>query len=462
MRFNILNSCIRSLCTVQCTPKICIVGAGPAGFYAAQKLLKDLTIVKIDILEKLPIPFGLIRYGVAPDYSELKNVINTFHKVAINPHVKFVGNVTVGLDVTIKDLRENYNVVLLTYGAQFDRLLNIPGENVNNVISPQNFVGRYNGVPENKNLKINLDVEEAVVIDQNNVAIDIARILLTPVDKLKSTDITSYALEALCHSKVRKVFMVGRRGPMQAAFMTAKLREILNLESCRTFWREQDFENVEAMVPTLDRTRKRQIELKLQSVKESKCDSMYTKELYPIFLRSSVEFLGDKKLEGIKFAINQLRGETIQNQVAEMTGDFEEISCGLGLRSIGYKAVQIDNSIPFNTDKGHVENTNGKVEGNLYIAGWAATGSTDVLIKTMTNAFQVAKLIHNELSSNTTKQAHGWAALSEILKTKGVQTVSYEDWQKIDRVKQERGKRQGKVREKIVDVKEMLEIAENV
>ncbi|KAL0107419.1 hypothetical protein PUN28_015757 [Cardiocondyla obscurior] len=426
IRFNILNSCIRSLCTVQCTPKICIVGTGPAGFYAAQKLLKDLNTVKIDILEKLPIPFGLIRYGVAPDYSELKNVINTFYKVAINPHVKFVGNVTVGLD---------------TYGAQFDRLLNIPSENVNNVISPQNFVGWYNGVPENKNFKINLHVEKVVVIGQNNVAIDIARNLLTPVDKLK--------VIPLCHSKLRKVFMVGRRGPMQAAFMIAKLREILNLESCRTFWREQDFENIEAMVPTLDRTRKRQIELMLQSLKESKCDSMYTKELYPIFLRSPVEFLGDKKLEGIKFAINQLRGETIQNQ---MTGDFEEILCGLGLRSIGYKAVQIDNLIPFNTKKRHVENTNGKVEGNLYIAGWATTGSTDVLIKTMTNAFQVAKLIHNELSSNTTKQAHGWAALSEILKTKG----------RIDRVEQERGKRQEKVREKIVNVTEMLEIAENV
>ncbi|XP_070524567.1 NADPH:adrenodoxin oxidoreductase, mitochondrial-like [Cardiocondyla obscurior] len=354
---------------------------------------QDLNTVKIDILEKLPIPFGLIRYGVAPDYSELKNVINTFYKVAINPHVKFVGNVTVGLDV-IKDL-----------------------ENVNNVISPQNFVGWYNGVPENKNFKINLHVEKVVVIGQNNVAIDIARNLLTPVDKLK--------VIPLCHSKLRKVFMVGRRGPMQAAFMIAKLREILNLESCRTFWREQDFENIEAMVPTLDRTRKRQIELMLQSLKESKCDSMYTKELYPIFLRSPVEFLGDKKLE-----------------VAEMTGDFEEILCGLGLRSIGYKAVQIDNLIPFNTKKRHVENTNGKVEGNLYIAGWATTGSTDVLIKTMTNAFQVAKLIHNELSSNTTKQAH--------------------DWQRIDRVEQERGKRQEKVREKIVNVTEMLEIAENV
>lgn len=247
---------------------------------------------------------------------------------------------------------------------------------------------------------------------------------------------------------------------MQAAFTTAELREILKLESCKTFWREQDFENVQTIVPTLDRPRKRQAELMLKSLKESKCDSMHAKELHPIFLRSPVEFHGDNELKSIRFAINRLRGETIQNQVAEMTGEFEVIPCGLALRSIGYKAVQIDSSIPFNLKKGYVENVNGKVEGNLYAAGWVATGPTGVLLTTMTNAFQVARLIHNELISlNTTKMSFGRTGLSDILKMKGVQTVSYEDWQKIDRVEQERGRQREKVREKIVDVEEMLEIA---
>lgn len=256
--------------------------------------------------------------------------------------------------------------------------------------------------------------------------------------------------------------MVGRRGPLQAAFTTAELREILKLEDCKTFWREQDFENVQTIASTLDRPRKRQTELMLKSLKESKCESMHTKELHPLFLRSPVEFHGENNLKSVRFAINHLRGETIQTQVAEMTGEFEVISCGLGLRSIGYKAGQIDSSIPFNFKKGCVENVNGKVEGNLYVAGWAATGPTGVLLTTMSNAFQVARLIHNELiSSNTTMINSGWAGLRDTLATKGVQTVSYENWQRIDRVEQERGRQREKVREKIVDVEEMLEIAGN-
>lgn len=250
--------------------------------------------------------------------------------------------------------------------------------------------------------------------------------------------------------------MVGRRGPLQAAFTTAELREILKLESCRTVWREQDFENVETIVPTLDRPRKRLTELMLKSLKEPKNDVVHTKELHPIFLRGPVEFHGDNELKSVRFAVNHLRGETIQDQVAETTGEFEEIPCGLGLRSIGYKSVQI-RGVPFYSQKGYVENTNGKVEGKceiapLYVTGWAATGPTGVILTTMRNAFQVARLIYNELSN----PKGGDGVEADFFP---VQTVSYEDWQKIDRVEQERGKQLGKVREKIVNVKEMLEIA---
>lgn len=468
MRHNVLKSCTRLLCTVprQHVPQVCIVGAGPAGFYAAQQLLKDSSDVIINILDKQPVPFGLIRYGVAPDHPEVKNVLNKFHKVATNPRVEFIGNVNVGRDIHISNLRRLYDAVLLTYGAQEDRLLNVPGENLNNVISARRFVGWYNGVPEDKDLKINLDVEEAVVIGQGNVAMDVARILLTPIDKLKDTDITSYALEALSRSRVRKVSMVGRRGPLQAAFTTAELREIIKLEGCKTFWREQDFENVETILPTLARPRLRLTELMLKSLKESKTDSVHAKELHPIFLRGPVEFRGDNELRSVRFAVNRLRGETVRDQVAETTGEFEEMPCGLALRSIGYKSVQIDEAIPFNAKKGCVRNTNGKVEGGcdvapLYVAGWAATGPTGVILTTMTNAFQVARLMYNELPSNG-KGGGGRDGLRDVVETNAsatVQTVSYEDWLKIDRVERERGGQLGKVREKVIDVKEMLEIA---
>lgn len=249
---------------------------------------------------------------------------------------------------------------------------------------------------------------------------------------------------------------------MQAAFTTAELREILKLEGCKTFWREQDFENVQTIIPTLERPRKRLTELMLKSLTESKNDSVHAKELHPIFLRSPVEFHGDDELKSIRFAVNHLRGETIQDQVAETTGEFEEIPCGLALRSIGYKSVQIDNGVPFNSEKGYVQNTKGKVEGgkdglsSLYVAGWAGTGPTGVILTTMTNAFQVARLIYNELPSSG-KRDDGIKETDKF----PIQTVSYEDWLKIDRVEQERGKQLGKVREKIVNVKEMLEIAAN-
>lgn len=256
--------------------------------------------------------------------------------------------------------------------------------------------------------------------------------------------------------------MVGRRGPLQAAFTTAELREILKLKDCKTFWRDQDFENVQTIVPTLDRPRKRLTELMLKSLNESNSDSVHTKELHPIFLRSPVEFHGGSKLESVRFAINRLRGEAIQDQIVETTGEFEMIPCGLTLRSIGYRSVQIDNSIPFNSKKGCVDNINGKIEGNLYAAGWAATGPTGVLLTTMTNAFGVARLIYNELPSNI-KESNGIDGLRDFIESdkNWIQTVSYEDWQKIDRVEQERGKQREKVREKIVDVQEMLEIAVN-
>lgn len=252
--------------------------------------------------------------------------------------------------------------------------------------------------------------------------------------------------------------MVGRRGPLQAALTIAELRELIKLEKCKTSWRPQDFAGVREIVPTLARPRKRLTELMLKSLEESVSDSTYNKELHPIFLRSPVEFHGANELESIKFTVNRLRGETIQDQLAEATGEFEMITCGLAFRSIGYKSVRIDNSISFDAKKGRVENISGKVDDNLYSAGWAATGPVGVILSTMTNAFQVGNLICKELASSSENKS-GCNDLRKILDSKGIQIVSYEDWEKIDRVEQERGKQLGKPREKIVDVAEMLEIA---
>ena len=458
MKFGAIRNYVRALSTQPIVPKVCIVGAGPAGFYAAQQLLKSSSNINVDILEKLPVPYGLVRFGVAPDHPEVKNVIHTFEKTASNARFQFMGNVNVGADITIKQLQEIYHAILLTYGAEEDRVFGIPGENLNNIISGRRFVGWYNGVPADSNLDINLDVEEAIVLGQGNVAIDIARILLTPIDKLKTTDITSHALEQLSRSKVRKVSLVGRRGPLQAAFTIVELREILKLESCRTHWRTDDFVDVKEAVGSLARPRKRLTELMLRHLEETPKNIAATaKELHPIFLRSPVEFLGSGGISGIKLAINRLEGDDLSTKVAVPRGLFEDIPCGLAFRSIGYKSIQIDASVPFDSKTGRVKTLTGKVGDNLYAAGWVATGPTGVILTTMANAFHVGKLMSKELLIMGNKA--GSTGLRSILDKKGIPIVTYSDWRKIDKAECERGAELGKPREKITDVKKMLEIA---
>ncbi|XP_043254193.1 NADPH:adrenodoxin oxidoreductase, mitochondrial-like [Colletes gigas] len=457
MKVGTICNYIRLFSTEHIVPKICIVGAGPAGFYAAQHLLKTSSNINVDILEKFPVPFGLVRFGVAPDHPEVKNVIHTFEKTASNPRFQFIGNVNVGKDVTVKQLQEIYHVVLLTYGAEEDKLLNIPGENLTNVVSGRRFIGWYNGVPHDSNLNINLNVDEVVVVGQGNVAIDVARILLSPIDRLKNTDITSFALERLSQSKVRKVSLIGRRGPLQATFTISELREILKLPGCRTYWHPTDFVNVKNVVNTLARPQKRLTELMLKYLEETpENTAINVKELHPIFLRSPVEFLGSDSVKGIKLTVNRLEGDDISKQIGVPTGSFDEMSCGLAFRCIGYKSPQIDASIPFDTKLGRVKNSIGKVKDNLYTAGWAATGPRGVILSTMSNAFQVAELIIKELSVTDNKP--GSIDLYKILGQKGVPTVSYSDWKKIDEVECKKGKELGKPREKIVDINEMLDI----
>lgn len=261
----------------------------------------------------------------------------------------------------------------------------------------------------------------------------------------------------MSQSKVRKVSLIGRRGPLQAAFTTAELREILKLHGCKSYWRKADFVNVNNVIHTLARPRKRLIELMLKYVEETPANTETNiKELHPIFLRSPVEFLGFDSINGIKLSINQLKGDDLTTQVAIPTGFFEEISCSLAFRSIGYKSVQIDTAVPFDSKIGRIKNVAGKVGDNLYAAGWVATGPVGVLLSTMTNAFQVARLISKELSVVDNKP--GSTDLYKILGQKGICTVSYTDWKKIDEEECKMGKELGKPREKIVDINKMLDI----
>ena len=349
---------------------IAVVGSGPAGFYLSQQILKQKDLnVQIDLYEKLPVPFGLVRYGVAPDHPEVKNVEATFTKVAQDPRVQFLGNVTLGKfqieesgshpdclkvviagqDVKTKELMQAYDAVVLAYGAAKDRTLGIPGESSKNVISARNFVGFYNGLPEDRNLDFSLDTDHAVVIGLGNVAIDVARVLCTPIDELRKTDITEAALEKLSSSRIKKVTILGRRGPLNVAFTIKELRELIHLKDCKPSFDLQDFQSMSRDVTkSLQRPRKRLTELLFKSVLDPPTQKQLdlwgsnpSKEWKLQLLRTPKEMHAEDKndyVTGLTVEINQLKGlEDIQP-----TGNLEKIDCGLILRSIGYFAIPVE------------------------------------------------------------------------------------------------------------------------
>ncbi|EEB17142.1 NADPH:adrenodoxin oxidoreductase, putative [Pediculus humanus corporis] len=444
--------------------KICIVGSGPAGFYSAQQLIKISPNVVVDIYERLPVPFGLVRYGVAPDHADVKNVINTFTKTAKNSNVNFYGNICLGIDITLQDLINSYHVVLLTYGAEEDRKLNIEGEKLKNVISARRFVGWYNGLPNDRNLNVDLNGENAVIIGQGNVAIDVARILLSPIDKLKHTDITEYALEALNGSKVKNVCLIGRRGPLQIACTIKELREMIKMPGVCTILDRNDFVEIEKIIPGLGRPRKRLTELMYNtSIKNDMNNEMNNEKKFQIiFKRTPLELLGNGKVEKIRTGVNVLEGENVETQTAKITNEIIEIPCDLCLRSIGYKSIQAEPNIPFDFKKGIIENKNGRILPGLYSSGWVSTGPVGVILSTMNNAFTTAQIIQKDIEEKLLDVENGKPGSENILSLvnkKGIQIVRFEDWEKIDREEEKRGKIKGKPREKIVTIEEMLKIA---
>ncbi|PVD38445.1 hypothetical protein C0Q70_01060 [Pomacea canaliculata] len=416
-------------------PSVAIVGSGPAGFYTAQHLLKGHSSLTVDIYEKLPVPFGLVRFGVAPDHPEVKNCINTFTQTAHNERCCFLGNVEVGKDLTVSDLTQAYTAVVLCYGASNDRQLGIPGEMLPNVLSARSFVGWYNGLPENKDLTVNLSCETAVVLGHGNVALDVARILLTPIDILKKTDITEHSLEMLSKSKVKKVLLVGRRGPLQAAFTIKELREMITLPGCRTVIYPEDVQGLDVVVKDLPRPRRRLTELLYTTAvqppeKHRVAWANATREWILQFLRSPIAIKASTDaqcIESVHFV-----GDVQEKQIAVATDHTEDVSCGLVLRSIGYTGIPIDDFVPFDTKRGVIQNSGGRVIGckGLYCSGWISQGPVFVILGAMNDGFAT-----------------------------GVRPVSFSDWEKINQAEIQLGKKNDKPREKITSVEEMLHIA---
>ncbi|XP_074475247.1 NADPH:adrenodoxin oxidoreductase, mitochondrial [Sebastes fasciatus] len=455
-----------------CGPKVCIVGGGPAGFYTAQHLIKARQDVEVDIYERLPVPFGLVRFGVAPDHPEVKNVINTFTQTAKHSRCIFYGNVNVGKDVSVEELQQAYHAVVLSYGAEGNRSMGVPGEDLAGVYSAKDFVGWYNGLPSCRELSPDLSCETAVIMGQGNVALDVARVLLAPLDMLKKTDITQPALEALSESQVRRVLIVGRRGPMQVAFTIKEVREMVNLPNARPQMVAADFEGVTEALKDLPRPRKRLTELMLKTAleipgekeRERRNEASHVWGLR--FFRSPVEILADpdrNRAAGIRLAVNRLEGSG-EGARAVLTGEVEDVPCGLVVSSIGYKSLPIDPSVPFDSRKAIVPNNMGRVQqaAGLYCSGWVKTGPTGVIATTLNNSFDTARSVMEDLDAGAldiSAAKSGSQSISALLEKRGVKPVTFSDWEKIDSVEMKRGEAAGKPREKLLTVEEMLQAA---
>lgn len=448
---------------------VAIVGSGPAGFYTTQKLLRNDKI-KVDIYEKLPVPFGLVRYGVAPDHADVKNVINSFTATANNDRVNFYGNVGLGDDIKLDELIDAYHAVVLCYGSAKDKLLNIEGENdAKNLISARNFVGWYNGVPEDKDLKVNVDCDTACIIGQGNVALDCARIILNP-SKFKSTDITTHAQKQLAESKIRRIYIVGRRGPIQVSFSSKELREILSLNENRV--RIEPYDVFRRNDVTLER---------LQTLSRQR--RRLTEQMISISPKMANEF---EKSTGVELVFkffakpHRITDDSLEVRRTEFSSvdkfmddkaqpsdqdEIEVIKCGLMIRSIGYQAVMVDSNLPYNHKLGAILNSEGKVQGytSLYCSGWLATGASGVIAGTLSSSHTTARSILSDVEQkripNTDRIKPGYEAINTILRNKSKQVIHFNDWLRIDELEKRLGQAIDKPREKLVDVKTMLETA---
>ena len=447
--------------------RVAIVGSGPSGFYAADALIKAEPEVAVDMYDRLPTPFGLVRGGVAPDHPKIKNVIRIYERIAKNAAFSFLGNVQVARDVSVEELRAHYDAVIFTCGAETDRSLNIPGIELAGSHTATEFVGWYNGHPDYLQRSFDLSQEVAVVIGQGNVAVDVTRVLAKTVDELKNTDIAAHALEALAASRVREVHMVGRRGPVQAAFTNKEIRELGELADCDLVFNDpDDFELNAASQAELDdaanigagRNWKVLQELRAQQ------PAGKSRRIVVHFFRSPRELRGNGRVESLVLERNRLAGEA-GNQWAEGTGKSEPMDCGLFFRSVGYRGVELP-GVPFEARRGVFPNEAGRIvaEGapvpGLYAAGWIKRGPSGVIGTNKPDSVETVRKLLEDLPGLPGCETPDTAPLRELLAERNVRVVSYADWQRIDAAETARGKPRGKPREKFTTVAEMLAVLE--
>lgn len=450
--------------------RVAIIGAGPAGYYAAGHLLKQKDWnVSVDLYDKLIAPTGLVRNGVAPDHQKIKNVARVFDKSARDPRVHFFGNVEYGNHIHLADLRKHYHAALFSTGTQIDRRLGLPGEDLSGSHSATEFVAWYNGHPDYTHLSFDLSKETVCIIGVGNVAVDVARILLSTHERLAGTDITDYALEALRTSAVKHVIMLGRRGPAQAAFTNPEIKELCELANVDVHLSAAEGTADALSLAALEANPSRTTSTKL-NILQDHIDQPPTgrpKQLSLRFLISPTAILGNEDGEVAEVACvkNELYKTEDGRLRPRATDQTETIACGLVFRSIGYRGTPLPN-LPFHERWGIIPNRQGRIIEptsdqpipGLYTAGWIKRGPTGVIGTNKADAVETVKCLLEDVKAGIhfRPEAPAFDAASRTLSARQPRLVSYREWTLLDELERERGEASGRPRVKFTDHDDML------
>lgn len=449
--------------TSTCPLRVAIVGSGPSGFYAAEALYKAGIPVQIDLFDRLPVPFGLVRGGVAPDHAKIKTVTRIFDRIAGHEGFQFFGNVQIGRDISVNELRQFYDAVLFACGAETDRKLGIPGESLPGSHTATEFVGWYNGHPDFRDREFDLSSEVAVIVGQGNVSIDVGRILSKTVDELKHTDIAQHALDALAESRIRRIYLVGRRGPVQAKFTATELRELGALAACAPVIDPAELELDDASRAELEHPGNKNSQKNLSIFRDfaQRAPSDAPRQCHIRFRLSPVELRGTTRVESVVFERNTLEGEPFELR-AQGNGETETLDCGLVFRSVGYRGIAVP-GVPFDKARGVFPNRQGRImEGSnpipgLYAAGWIKRGPSGIIGTNKPDSAETVQSLLNDLPALPPCPRRDSRDLTRLLGERGIRVVTYADWQAIDAKEVARGQRVGKPREKFTRLDELLE-----
>lgn len=450
--------------------RVAVIGSGPTGFYSIDHLFKNKELeVEVDLFDRLPTPFGLVRGGVAPDHQKIKTVTKAYDRTAKKPNFRFFGYVEIGKDITVAELRDYYHQILYTVGASTDRRLNIPGEELAGSRTATEFVAWYNGHPDYRNHQFDLSQERVAVVGVGNVAVDVARILCRTPEELMETDIAEHALEALRHSQVKEVVMLGRRGPAQAAFTINEVRELGELVGADVRVLSDEAE--------LDPLSQRMVEESDDRLTQKKLDVIQDfaqrqptgkpRMLTIRFLVSPVELIGDEqgRVKAMRLVKNELYEADNGILRPRATEQFEELPVGLVFRSVGYRGVPLK-GVPFHEKWGVISNERGRVVDveskapliGEYTAGWIKRGAKGIIGTNKPDAVETAThMLEDAVKGQILKPAHPTAEAAEAFVRERQPTYfSYQDWLKLDELEIANGKKVGRPRVKFTSIADML------